>query len=368
MLEYYDWSKIEGYKCPVKIVVGQRGLGKTFGKIKKSIENFLTDGERFIYIVETGDMVKELNRNNGEKFFSSILEYYSAQDTSRKRYFYNKLVSAELKDDEETDAFKRFDCSAKLSGSTIIINNETAGYILDLNSFAEIKRNNFARIKTVIFDEFISEKLDKTTLQSPRKIVSIIQSIARLKDIKIYMLGNSVRTDDPILARMGFKLTKYGMYYKRDEEGLFAVLDYVNPEDYPEFNKAHNKSVAGRLAKMLGEGHEEENKFLSDVPENRRLNTFAYKKNGLHLNLVKDDVIVTLKELKDGKVACVPFAGRNATTLFCMTEKEQGYRLGYRIVCNKSLRQIVMDMLRADIIYYYSDVEYNRLKIIIKGV
>ena len=44
-----------------------------------------------IHIVETGEMVKELTKNNGEKFWSALIDYYSSQDTARKRYYYSKL-------------------------------------------------------------------------------------------------------------------------------------------------------------------------------------------------------------------------------------------------------------------------------------
>lgn len=45
-----------------------------------------------------------------------------------------------------------------------------------------------------------------------------------------------------------------------------------------------------------------------------------------------------------------------------MTEKEQGFKFGYHIICNKALRQTLMDMLKSDCIYYYSEIEYNQLK------
>lgn len=365
---WYNWRRIDGFQCPVKIAISRRGLGKTFGKVRSSIEDFVTDGARFIYVVETGDMVRALTQNNGERFFSKLLEFYSEQDTSRKRYFYNKICSTsieDLSDDEKKKIVKKG--SAKIYGGTLRINGETAGYILDLNSFGEIKRNNFVNIKCVIVDEFISERLDKTTLSSPKKISSIIQSVARLKDVKIYMLANAIRKDDPILARMGFKLDKYGIYKKYDECGLLAVLDFVDPKDYPEFKKAHDKSVAGRFAKMLGETNEEENKFLSDLPDARRLTRIDYKKNGFAINIVKDEEIVTLKELKDGNIACVPFSGMNCKTLFCLTEKEQGYRMGYHVMCNSELRKMIANMLRADIVRYYSEIEYAKLKYILKG-
>ena len=98
---HYDWSIVDGYHCPIKIVVSMRGLGKTFGKVKLMAEKFITSKKRFIYVVETGEMVQELTRNNGEKFWAALLDFYSEQDTARKRYFYEKLTDLKI---EETDS------------------------------------------------------------------------------------------------------------------------------------------------------------------------------------------------------------------------------------------------------------------------
>lgn len=373
---YYDWTKIDGYHCKVKIVIAQRGIGKTFWKLWQCARRYVTKREKFIYLVETGDMVKELAKNNGDKFWNKIIEYVSERDTSKKRYFYDKLVGAkleEVKEDSEGDVvvnediFKRGGVKAKLYGSTIVIDDETAGYIVDFNSFADIKRNNFAGVKNIIIDEFISEKTDKTTLEYPKKISSIIQSVSRLKDVNITMLGNSIRVDDPVLSRMGFNLKDYGIYYYRDEHGLFAVLDYVNPADYPEFVEAHSKSVAGRFAKMVGEVHEEENRFMSQIPKSRRIQDLRYRKGGMFISITRDNVVVTLRSLENGGMACVPFCGRRTEMIYCFTEKEQGFRLGVNIVCNKMLKDMIFKLMQANAIWYYSEVEYNQLKLILKG-
>lgn len=368
---YIDFRKLDGFQCPCKIAVSRRGLGKTFGKKRKYIERNITNGYRFVYVVETGEMVKELTKNNGEKFFSDIIEDYAKCDTSRKRYFYNKISELVLEDDDgenqgDDSIFVRKH-KAVVSGGTIKINGETAGYIVDINSYGELKRNAFIKVKYIFIDEFISEKMDKTTLDYPRKISSIIQSIARLKDVEIFMAGNAIRFDDPVLSRMGFRINDYGYYKKYIDGKLFAVLWFINPADYPEFDKAHNESVAGRFAKMVGETNEEENKFLSDLPLNRRLEKFNFKKRGYHISIVKENTMVTIRELDDGRMACVPFSNYNQTTLYCMTEKEQGFKLGYHIICAKTLRQTIMNMLKADVLYYYSEVEYAKLKYIIKG-
>ena len=41
--------------------------------------------------------------------------------------------------------------------------------------------------------------------------------------------------------------------------------------------------------------------------------------------------------------------------------------MGYHIICNKALKPTILNMLKADIIYYYSEVEYAQLKFIVKG-
>ena len=371
MSMFYDWSKIEGFQCPVKIVISRRGLGKTFGKVKKAVEDFITKKHRFIYVVETDEMISELTKNNGEKFWCSIIDYYSEQNTSRKRYFYNNLTELSVNEEDTengipTEIYKR-KSNAKLVGGIIKVKGDTAGYIVSLNSYGEIKRNNFIDVHTIIVDEFISEKMDKTTLENPRKISSIIQSILRLKKAKVYLLGNSVRLDDPILSRMGFKIDNYGFYRKYDNSGLFAVLHFVDPADYPEFAEAHKKSVAGRFASMLKETNEEENKFLCNIPTNRRLVNFKYRKGGLRLNVIKGDIIVSIKELVDGGYAVVPFSRIGDTTLLCLSAKEQGFKMGYHIIYNKVLKETLTGMMAANALYYYSEIEYVQLKEIIKG-
>ena len=373
---YYDYSKIEGYQCPIKIVVSRRGLGKTFGKIKMFTERYLDKGERFIYIVETGEMVKQLTKNNGEKFWSALIEYYSECDTYRKRKYYQQLTTLEIEDFDENEegedelfnlGKQTRRTTARIIGGTIKINGDTVGYVLDMNSFGEIKRNNFTKVNYILIDEFITEKLDKTALENPRKVASIIQSIGRLKDIRVYLLGNAIRFEDPILSRMGFKIKDYGFYKLYDDYGLLAVLHFVNPKDYEKFGKAHDKSVAGRFSKMLQETNEEENKFVCDLPSSRRLTSFNYKKNGWFVNIIKENVILTIKERVDGTIACVPFSGRPTQSLVCLSEKEQGYKNGYHIICNRDLRKTLLNMLAADIIYYYSEIEYTQLKYIVKG-
>ena len=47
---YYDYNKILSYNAFINILIGERGVGKTYGASKMVINKFLKKGEQFAYI------------------------------------------------------------------------------------------------------------------------------------------------------------------------------------------------------------------------------------------------------------------------------------------------------------------------------
>ena len=47
---YYNYNRVLSYNAFINILIGERGVGKTFGITKEVIERFLKAGERFVYI------------------------------------------------------------------------------------------------------------------------------------------------------------------------------------------------------------------------------------------------------------------------------------------------------------------------------
>ena len=172
-------------------------------------ENFFkqwTDEEMCNYALTLCHMIDKMMMSFLKKLEQEFITQGGIRERMhRARTGYRNQQDERLKELEELVTRQS---KAKIIGGTIKINGETAGYILSMNSFGEIKRNNFSKIKHIIVDEFITEKLDKTALENPKKVSSLIQSIGRLKDMKIYLLGNAIRFDDPILSRMGFKIDR----------------------------------------------------------------------------------------------------------------------------------------------------------------
>ena len=50
MADYYDWHKTLSYDSDVTMVIGPRGIGKTFGLRYQCIKDFLKDGSRFVEV------------------------------------------------------------------------------------------------------------------------------------------------------------------------------------------------------------------------------------------------------------------------------------------------------------------------------
>ena len=64
------------------------------------------------------------------------------------------------------------------------------GYAVSLTAAQSLKSVNFNRVKNIIFDEFISE--DGRYLNNEiLKFLSLIETIARMRDVRIFMLANS---------------------------------------------------------------------------------------------------------------------------------------------------------------------------------
>lgn len=47
---YYSYQRILSYNAFLNFLIGERGVGKTYGAVKFCIQKFLKKGEQFIYL------------------------------------------------------------------------------------------------------------------------------------------------------------------------------------------------------------------------------------------------------------------------------------------------------------------------------
>lgn len=327
---YYNWREIDGYNAPVTVVIGQRGLGKTFGKVLEGCSEFHKTGVRFVYVVETQEDVKTLSQNKGERFFSAIKEYLETQTSNRKRKLYDFMFSSTT-EVEEGEGELVEDNSNKVIGGTIKIAGQTAGYIIALNSFGNLKRNNFTNIHLIIIDEFIPEEIDIRHLKMARKVASVIQTVARRKNVRIYMLGNSIRLDDVLLVKLHLDNMKLGEIRKiKDNKGLLVVGHYIDPKQYEEFTQASADSVAGRLATLLGEDNLDKNVFKNGMPKELELPQ-KLKRSHLLFCLHGYGESVRINVTQDySEYYVLSDYGKNTSNRYCFNEKFVTNVIDYR--------------------------------------
>ena len=347
---YYNHRELEGYNAPINVVLAKRGIGKTFGRVLKRMRKFYQNGDRFIYVVETEDMVQELSQNKGEKFFSKIIEFLQNNPSNRN----NKLLEFMLGNAEVTEG----DVLNKIKGGTIIVGGTTAGYIVSLNGFAKLKRNNFVNVKEIIVDEFIPENIDIRSLKNTYKLVSIVQSIARTENVKVWLLGNSIRMNDNILVKLKLTNLKKGEIRKvYDKYGLFIVCHYVDSDQYKEF-----KDVADRLATITGEDNLEENNFKDVMPKDLEMPS-KLKSSHLVCCLHGDAGSIRINVTKDhSEYYCLEDYGNNKSNRYCIDPKYQTPIVMYM----KEYKDFILNIYTKGILKFENSYIYTIFKSIMK--
>lgn len=236
---FYDYSRILSYNAFVNILIGERGVGKTYGASKFVVKQFLNKDEQFAYIRR----YKTELRQAVPQFFSSIINN-------------NEFPEAEL-----TTKGKHFYC-----------NGEICGHAMTLATAQDLKGTNFDKVKTIIFDEFIIETGQRKTYLNDEvfTFLNLLESVGRMRDIRVFMLGNAVTITNPYFLYFDLTLP-YNNDIKLFKNGLILV-QYMKNEEYRE---AKRKSKLGQLTEGTSYGdYAIENKFVMD---NR---TFIEKKSG----------------------------------------------------------------------------------------
>ena len=72
---YYDYNKVLSYNAMFNFIIGERGVGKTFGAKKFCINRFLKYGEQFVYIRRYKTEIKE-SAGDVNKFFGQMADFF----------------------------------------------------------------------------------------------------------------------------------------------------------------------------------------------------------------------------------------------------------------------------------------------------
>ena len=224
---FYDYQKVLSYNSLLNFIIGERGCGKSYGAVKHVINRYLKTGEEFIYL-----------RRYKTELKSSVPKFFDAINANNE--FENKLT---------------------VKNNTFYCDDKPCGYAVCLSTSNILKSTSYAKVKTIIFDEFILDKGCYHYLQNEViQMLDIIETIGRLRDIKVFFLGNAISITNPYFTY--FKLSlPYNSDIKTFKNGLILV-NYIKNEPYREVKKASN---FGKLIEGTTYGsYAIDNEFLRD--------------------------------------------------------------------------------------------------------
>ena len=228
---FYDYQKIISYNALLNFIIGERGVGKSYGAKKYVANRFLKHKKQFVYLRRYKTELKEAMSKNGVPiFFDQIKNEFPKNKLSNKK-------------------------------DTMYIDDKLCGFAMPLSVAIILKSATYEDVDTIIFDEFIIDKGHYHYLQNEViQLLDVIETVARLRDIKVFFLGNAISITNPYFTFFNLSLP-YNTEFKTFKDGLI-VVNYVKNEVYREIKK---QSRFGKLIDGTEYGkYAIDNEFLRD--------------------------------------------------------------------------------------------------------
>lgn len=234
--KYYDWNKTLAYDADVTMVVGARGVGKTYGIRLQFVRDYIKKEWRFVELVRFKTELSGLQSSYFDRIESNeeFKDYIFKTDN-------NKAWIAKNPVDEDER-----------------IEWHLMGYFLAMSQAQQIKKQTFNKVRRILLDEAILDKSDRFHHYLPREfsvLANIVDTVSRERpDVKgiaprIYLLGNALDVMNPYFIHYNIGVPNPGYSWHSNKTML---LDYVQDETYQK-SKAKD-TVAGRMLAGTVEG------------------------------------------------------------------------------------------------------------------
>ena len=224
--QFFEWGPVFSYQAPITMVVGARGLGKTYGLRVECISEFLKKGLRFV----------------------EVSRFKSEQKAVSKGYF--SRVSQEFPGCEfEVRGSEGFVCRGTNEKGKKVW--EKLCFFVSLTELQTAKKRTFDGVHRIIFDEAVIDKADRYHRYLPQEwelLAGLIDSVSRERaeskiHPQLFLLGNAVDLSNPFFQKIGLMeepSTGFHWFMKK----LFLL---VVPEA-KEYSKAKEaQTLAGRM-------------------------------------------------------------------------------------------------------------------------
>lgn len=218
-----------------KIVLGGRGIGKTYG----ALEYFIRNKAYFIFMRTTDTQMQSLSTPQ-LNIFNSINQSYNLNlqtfPLKKSAYFY---------------------APAELDEGKIIQSGDDIGMGLALSTIANLRGFSAEKVTHICYDEFIAEKHVKKFYQQGDAFFNAYETINRNRElqgkppVKVLLMSNDNDVESEILYSLKVvDVIRKMIYNNRDisynpDRGLLIVNAYNSPISSQKENTALYKMISG---------------------------------------------------------------------------------------------------------------------------
>ena len=225
--KYFEWGPVFSRQAPITMVVGARGLGKTYGLRKACIEEFLKKGLRFV----------------------EVSRFKSEQKAVSKGYF--ARVASEFPGCEfEVRGSEGFVWRGKTTekGKKVW---EKICFFVSLTELQTAKKRTFDKVHRIIFDEAVIDKSDRYHRYLDGEwelLANLIDSVSRERAEstirpQLFLLGNAVDLSNPFFQQIGLmEEPQIGYHWFLKKLFLLVVPE---AKEYSQAKEA--ETLAGRM-------------------------------------------------------------------------------------------------------------------------
>lgn len=243
MPNFYDWEKTLAYDADVTMVVGARGIGKTYGLRKQCIRDFIKRKDRFAEIVRFKNEISDVAAG----YFDRLGHDPDFEDEWVFKTDAKQMYIAKRTDDKKP-------------------NWQVIGYFIAMTEAQKKKKKTYDYVKRIIFDEAVLDRKDRfhNYLNNEWGILAeIVDTISRERpDVestrpRLYLLGNALDISNPFFAVNRVKIPLEFGY--RWYSGKTFLLHYVQDAEYAK--EKNKKTMAGRMRTLIGDKVASQNVF-----------------------------------------------------------------------------------------------------------
>lgn len=275
---YYNLDNLLKCDCRWNILYGMRSNGKSYAVKRHVILDAYKHGNHFVYLRRWSEDIKE----------KDVRSYFDDMPI-------DKLTDGEW---EYIHTFRGYFYFAKGSGDDME-KSEPIGRYCALNLYERYKSQTFPRVKTIIYEEFLTNRIylgGNGENSEPRILMQFVSTVARDRDIDIFLIGNTISRVCPYFTEWGLKgvmQQKPGtidIYHLRGENGVVDIA-----VENCEVVETKSKMFFGLASKQITSGEWE----VDDVP--KLLKPYAFYEMLYEIDVVFNEFKYVMQLLFDSE-------------------------------------------------------------------